>query len=419
MGQSAHSVVFGKRKEPHTVIIARGDQVRHFTVKPWLAATLITAASTVVIGYLAATSYLVFRDDLIGASVARQARLQQDYEDRISALRTQVDRVTSRQMLDQQLVENKVAKLLEQQSLLSERHSRLEPLLPREQIGQTALPSQDAPTPSAKPETVSLAQPAQAGASSVASLASLRLGTADSLTAADRADIAFVAINQSLRDIETNQMAKLDTLTNDAFRTADGIATVLADAGLELDTKGGEGGMGGPFIPLTGADPFDAKVKELDAALDKLDAAKATARRLPLGLPAPGQPVTSTFGVRTDPILGTPAMHSGIDFRAPVGMAARATAPGTVIKAGWNGGYGQMVEIAHGGGFSTRYAHLSRIDVTEGEKVAAGAIVGESGSTGRSTGPHLHYEVRENGEAVDPIRFLQAGKKIRQFLGNG
>jgi murein DD-endopeptidase MepM/ murein hydrolase activator NlpD len=97
-------------------------------------------------------------------------------------------------------------------------------------------------------------------------------------------------------------------------------------------------------------------------------------------------------------------------------MPARVTAPGVVVKAGWNGGYGRMVEVDHGNGFATRYGHLSEIDVTVGQKLAAGDVVGKTGSSGRSTGPHLHYEVRHNGEPVDPLRFLTVGKKVEQYL---
>jgi murein DD-endopeptidase MepM/ murein hydrolase activator NlpD len=139
-------------------------------------------------------------------------------------------------------------------------------------------------------------------------------------------------------------------------------------------------------------------------------------RRLPLSNPAPGHAVTSTFGVRRDPLIGSAAFHSGMDFRAPVGMEARASAAGTVVKAEWSGGYGRMVEIDHGQGFSTRYAHLSRISVSEGQKVEAGDIVGRTGNTGRSTGPHLHYEVRQNGTPLNPLRFLKAGKAIEKYL---
>jgi len=126
--------------------------------------------------------------------------------------------------------------------------------------------------------------------------------------------------------------------------------------------------------------------------------------------------VTSPFGVRTDPIVGTAALHSGMDFRAAIGMEAKVTAAGVVVKAGWNGGYGRMVEVDHGQGYSTRYGHLSQILVKVGDKLKAGDVIGRTGSSGRSTGPHLHYEVRHDGQAVNPLRFLSAGKKIAQYL---
>jgi murein DD-endopeptidase MepM/ murein hydrolase activator NlpD len=105
-----------------------------------------------------------------------------------------------------------------------------------------------------------------------------------------------------------------------------------------------------------------------------------------------------------------------MDFRAPIGMPARVTAPGVVVKAGWNGGYGRMVEVDHGQGFTTRYGHLSKILVSVGQKLKAGDVIGQTGSSGRSTGPHLHYEVRRNGEAVNPLRFLAVGKKVEKYL---
>jgi murein DD-endopeptidase MepM/ murein hydrolase activator NlpD len=105
-------------------------------------------------------------------------------------------------------------------------------------------------------------------------------------------------------------------------------------------------------------------------------------------------------------------MHTGIDFRGTAGEPVRATAAGTVTAAGWSGGYGRMVEVEHANGVSTRYGHLSEIDVKVGQPIRLGQVVGRLGSTGRSTGPHLHYETRVDGEAVDPEKFLRAGVKL-------
>jgi murein DD-endopeptidase MepM/ murein hydrolase activator NlpD len=117
--------------------------------------------------------------------------------------------------------------------------------------------------------------------------------------------------------------------------------------------------------------------------------------------------------MRIDPFTRGPAMHTGLDFRAERGAEVRATGPGRVTAAEYSGGYGRMVEVDHGNGVATRYAHLSAIGVAPGETVAAGAILGRVGSSGRSTGPHLHYEVRIDGEPIDPQRFLRAGARLR------
>jgi murein DD-endopeptidase MepM/ murein hydrolase activator NlpD len=422
--KSGQAAVFGKRKEPHTIIIARGDEIRHFTIRPWVVAFLGSALAAVAVGYLLATSYLVLRDDLIGAATARQARMQQAYEDRISALRAQVDRITSRQLLDQQLMETKVTELLNRQSQLSQRHGRLEPMLDR--VGAAPELPAAVPAPSAKPdtragltgiqaETVQLAGMMAEGPKPFAFWSTRAAPEPDESTA-DRADRLFIAINQSLRSIETEQLARITTLADNAYQTADAISDALEAAGLPVDGDFGKGGVGGPLVTPDNPAGFESKVKELDEALDLLDRMKKEVRRLPIANPAPGRAISSTFGVRKDPLLGTPAHHSGMDFRAPAGSPARASAAGKVVTAGWNGGYGRMVEIEHSSGFTTRYAHLSKIGVKVGQEVAGGEEIGKVGSSGRSTGPHLHYEIRRNGEAIDPLRFLKAGKKVGNYL---
>lgn len=437
MSANGQSAVFGRRKEPHTVIIARGDEIRHFTVRPWMIACLGSAVAAVVVGYLLATSYLVFRDDLIGATTARQARMQQAYEDRISALRAQVDRITSRQLLDQQLMETKVGELLARQTQLSQRHGRLGPILERAETLETINPESQNPTPATAPadQTKPEDHAALVGNKPMPQLAALaslgdkpevsafsRWSTRTEMTAdtssADRADKLFMAINQSLQAIETEQLQRVTRLADTTYQNADAIKEALQAAGLPVDDNFGkdETDVGGPLVPIDRATLFDTKVKELDEALDQLDHLRKEARRLPLANPAPGRTVTSPFGVRTDPLLGTAALHSGMDFRIPLGSPAHATAPGVVVKAGWNGGYGRMVEVDHGQGYTTRYAHLSRVAVVVGQSVKAGDVVGQTGSSGRSTGPHLHYEVRHDGDAIDPLRFLRVGKKVQKYL---
>ncbi|MGB3501098.1 MAG: peptidoglycan DD-metalloendopeptidase family protein [Mesorhizobium sp.] len=407
MKHSRSSPIFGKRKEPHTVIIARGNQVRHFTVRPWLTAVIGSTIAAVVLGYVFATSYLVLRDDLIGASIARQARMQQAYEDRISALRSQVDRITSRQLLDQQLMETKVSELLARQSELASRQSRIGPLLGS---AQDATVTSSIPVPQPRPDV-------RASIDTTGVLkAMFGKKAANEASAADHADKLFVSINQSLKTIEADQLVRLRNMTQDAYQTADAIKGALKGAGMSIAVDYDNDAVGGPLVPLTSGGKFEAVVDELDDALSTLGEIKDKAKLLPISNPSPGSAISSGFGARKDPLIGTPALHAGMDFRARAGTPVYASGAGEVVSAGWNGGYGQMVEVDHGNGLRTRYAHMSRILVKEGQKLVAGSVVGRVGSTGRSTGPHLHYEVRRNGAPLNPVRFIKAGKAIAGLL---
>ncbi|MEZ5351386.1 MAG: M23 family metallopeptidase [Bryobacteraceae bacterium] len=116
--------------------------------------------------------------------------------------------------------------------------------------------------------------------------------------------------------------------------------------------------------------------------------------------------LTGSFGRRVDPFSGQGAFHSGVDLSAPMGTPVKAAANGTIVNANWSSGYGKLVVVDHGGGLQTYYAHLSRIDVVGGQEVVRGQVLGSSGSTGRSTASHLHYEVRQNGTPINPYIFL-------------
>ncbi len=425
MAGKTSNPVFGKRRQEHIVILASGDKIRHMTVRPWMAAVAFCFVGVMAIGYLGATTYLVFRDNLIGASMARQARMQHEYEDRIAALRAQVDRVTSRQLLDQQVVEEKVEKLLEQQMALASRHGRLDALLDRAQaVGE--LP-ESGPVPTIKPGETNKQASLSGGAAAIESL----LGKSQSETAtsalgyvpltdtvADRADRLFSHMTLSLKDIEQDQIDRIQRLTNGAAQTAEEISGILERNGIPLDaaTDDAQGGIGGPYVAPQSTASFNDSLNELDAALTRLEAMRDTAKRMPFANPAPGKDITSRFGNRPDPFLGGLAMHAGIDFRSPVGGEIKSTGAGKVIAAGPAGGYGNMVEIDHGYGLTTRYGHMSRVLVKVGDEVASGDVIGLSGNTGRSTGPHLHYEVRRNGEAVDPMIFLNAGMKLTTLI---
>ena len=167
-----------------------------------------------------------------------------------------------------------------------------------------------------------------------------------------------------------------------------------------------ETAVGGPFESVGKGDPT---FKQLFANWKKLDNLQDSAIAVPSDKPVKTAAFTSGYGVRSDPFQGRAAMHAGIDLSGPAGTPIYATADGTVSDAGWNsGGYGNLIKIDHGRGIETRYGHLSKIGVFPGQRVKRGDVIGRMGSTGRSTGNHLHYEVRIEGRAVNPIPFMKS-----------
>lgn len=178
-------------------------------------------------------------------------------------------------------------------------------------------------------------------------------------------------------------------------------------------------GQGGPLMPIAmstrGEDPDEMSLRanEVLGVLDEMNLYRMAAEQLPFAMPVfENFRLTSGFGYRRDPFNGGRRLHAGTDFAGPRGTPIYSTAEGEVIFAGRQSGYGNMIEIRHPFGYTTRYAHLSRIRVSEGERVSRGDLIGDMGNTGRSTGPHLHYEVRLNGDPVNPMTFITAGRDV-------
>jgi murein DD-endopeptidase MepM/ murein hydrolase activator NlpD len=172
--------------------------------------------------------------------------------------------------------------------------------------------------------------------------------------------------------------------------------------------------MGGPYEPVEGAANADPRFQALFTSWRALDQLEQGVAGIPAAQPIrDGANFTSGFGIRSDPFRGRAAMHAGIDLSGPIGTPIYATADGVVGRSEWNsGGYGNLVEIDHGQGIQTRYGHLSRLIARPGQRVRRGELVGLMGSTGRSTGSHLHYEVRIDGRAVNPVPFMQPSQTL-------
>jgi murein DD-endopeptidase MepM/ murein hydrolase activator NlpD len=171
-------------------------------------------------------------------------------------------------------------------------------------------------------------------------------------------------------------------------------------------------GMGGPVEDARGAPAGEAAMADLLSSWNRLSQLGAATLSLPSRLPVANFTMTSGFGVRYDPFNGRAAMHAGVDFAGAHGEPVVAAAEGVVVRAGWAGGYGNVIDIDHGRGMMTRYGHLSRVQVRVGDRVVAGDQIGKMGSTGRSTGTHLHFEIRVDGQAVNPMPYLRAAPQI-------
>ena len=257
-----------------------------------------------------------------------------------------------------------------------------------------------------------LLAPLRGAAGAAGAIAPLKAPAADS--AVDR--VRFVRIDQDRLIAQAEAFAR---------SRADRLRLALRLAGLDTSalSRNSEG-QGGPLIE--GKDPkalaavldvdeaFAQRVQHAAVTMGDFHALSDAADKVPLASPVSSASRSSGFGARLDPITRRPAFHPGLDFASGFLTPIYATAPGEVSFTGVRSGYGNTVEIDHGGGFKTRYAHLQGIAVVTGQRVAVGQRIGAMGSTGRSTGPHLHYEVWADGRPQNPDRFLRAGDYVQQ-----
>ena len=228
---------------------------------------------------------------------------------------------------------------------------------------------------------------------------------------------------EPLRRLEARQVAMAGQARRTAEARYEQTAAQIRRLGLNPERYVGtvQGGMGGPYEAADDEDEAgtsaeaDAQFRSLFVTWQRLDTLEQTVISIPSMQPVDNLQFTSNFGVRSDPFRGTAAMHAGVDIPGAIGTPIYATADGIVTHAGRQGGYGNLVQIDHGRGIQTRYGHLSQILVPANTRVKRGQIIGLMGSTGRSTGSHLHYEVRVDGKAVNPIPFLQSGDFLVQI----
>jgi murein DD-endopeptidase MepM/ murein hydrolase activator NlpD len=414
------------RSQDGYTLVHAGKQVRFGPVVFW-----IVVGSVTVLGmWSAATAtYFAFRDDVLTRLIARQAEMQYAYEDRIAELRAKVDRTTGRQLLDQEQFDQKLEQIMRRQTTLESRATALGAIPDTSATGSIRAPLRGAattdpaasgtPKPSPISDTVIFVAPPDREARLESRTPAVANPQPNQFAKIRGVDNVLVRLQTSLDQVERRQMAALSSVEESMELRVRRMRGVFTDLGLDMPQLEGappRAAMGGPFVPVKlppDAGAFERQLYRINVTRAQVDRLNRTLALVPYRKPVIGVvEFTSGFGVRNDPFLGRPAMHTGLDFRAASGDPVRATANGKVVSSGWAGGYGRMVEVDHGNGLSTRYGHLSEINVKVGDPIKIGQVIGAVGSTGRSTGPHLHYETRIEGEAVDPQKFLRAGVRL-------
>ncbi|HEY5380600.1 MAG TPA: M23 family metallopeptidase [Pseudolabrys sp.] len=403
-----------------------GRQVRIGPVAFWIVVGTLVAMA---VWSFATGTYFAFSNDVLTRLIGRQAEMQFAYEDRIAELRAQVDRITSRQLLDQEQFEQKLSTLLQRQAVLEQRTSALGGEITTGSIrpARNALPAEQRTEKPLKASPISDTVIFSASPDREARLESREIEGSMSRVASRSDSVGLDGIlgrmSAALDKVDRKQTAALTDTEERLDTKARRIGSVLTDLGIDPAKAPARSGVGGPFVPLktprSGASAFDRQLYRINVARAELNQYAQTLVAVPVRKPVAGEvDMSSPFGMRLDPFLGRPAIHTGIDLRGEIGEPVHATAAGKISIAGREGGYGNMVEINHGNGLATRYGHLSEIDVKVGQIVRIGEVIGKIGSTGRSTGPHLHYETRINGEAVDPQKFLRAGVRLGSALSS-
>ncbi len=401
------------------------------------------AGSTALVGWAIIASAIVLMNALGAGNFREQAeRQQQMYEERLNALAAERDDRAEEARLAHERFTSALAEVSGMQALLLESENRRRELEKGIDVIQATLRETIKERDTARNEATLLAvQLDEAQAPVADELARLRdiEATVEFLTAAlgdtalERDDLGLQASDAALVIEEMELEAKLMEERNDRIfrQLEDAVAVSLeplddmfASAGLPADSiietvRRGYSGQGGPLTPLSlstkgeAPDPDSLRANSILERLDTLNLYRIAVQKTPFAQPVmSAHRFTSGFGTRRDPKTGGTRMHEGADFAASHGTPIYATADGVVTHAGWQGGYGRLIKIKHDFGIETRFAHLSNIRVKVGQRVSRGDRIGDMGNSGRSTGTHLHYEVRLGGKPVNPMTYIKAARDV-------
>ena len=431
---------FLERYFPERRVFLRSDKdTRFIRLRPLVQLFTFMAAATVVAWSIVATAILMM--DSIGAGNFREQakRDQQTYQARLNFISEQRDVRAEEALAAQERFNTALQQISRMQSELLASETRRREMETGIEIIQNTLRSAMNERDDAREQLASLAaaqdsgSPVQVAGISSNSNALGLITKALAETAAERDKVVADAQDAFVQAAEMEERIALMKDQNDQiFRQLEEAMTVSVKpldkmfraAGMNTETllrqvRRGYSGQGGALTPLSfstrGEDPSPAerRANRIIGELDRLNLYRLAASKAPFANPVKaGYRFTSPFGYRRDPKTGGRRLHKGVDFAGPVGTPLYATADGIVTHAGWSSGYGRLVKIQHEFGIETRYAHQSQIRVKVGQRVSRGQRIGDMGASGRVTGPHLHYEVRVGGEAVNPMIYIKAANDV-------
>lgn len=415
-----------------------GEGTRFVRLRPLSQAGILTGGAVLVGWTVVVTAFFLIGTVATGSARDQTARAQVAYEMRLAAMAAERDSRAAESEQALARFDSALAEVSKMQGVVLASEQRARELATGIEVIQRTLARTVAERNEANDAIAALEarlEGAPEAAAQAARLAADNGATAEALTAAldetararDEAMVAALGADDKIARMEA--AAEVVSERNDRIfsRLEDALETSLApldrvfdNAGIDTDAlldtvRDGHTGTGGPLQPVTMSTRGGAALRDLETEranrilgkIEDVDLYRVAAESVPLAHPvASPHRRTSPFGPRWG------RMHEGIDFAARSGTPILVTGEGTVTFAGWSSGYGQVVKVRHALGFETRYAHLSSIDVTVGQRVSRGERIGGMGTTGRSTGVHLHYEVRRNGTALDPVTFISAGQDV-------
>lgn len=428
----AHAIL--ERFFPERRLFLRSDtDTRFIRLKPSTQLVAFVGSSAIVAWAIIATAILLM--DSIGSGNFREQakRDQLTYEQRLNDLSSERDMRTEEALAAQARFNSALTQISDMQSELLASEIRRKELETGIEVIQATLRRTMQEREAARAEVVARdqaqaeTQTALIGSSPLGNDMLDVLSTALNETAAERDEVVANA-QLALRAAEEmeRELLLMEEKNDKIFRQLEDAMTVSVEpltkmfTAAGLDTKSlmdevrrGYQGQGGPMMPLSfstkGAEISEETLRanRLLEQLDQLNVYRIAAETVPFDNPLKSAfRYTSGFGMRWG------RMHKGTDFAARYGTPIHSTAEGVVVHAGWLSGYGRLIKIKHDHGIETRYAHLAKIRVKEGQRVSRGDHIGDMGNSGRSTGTHLHYEVRVNGRAVNPMTFIKAGRDV-------